>query len=91
MTREQREYEAKEEAKMRLEQQVEYVAARLEEAGKASSPLRARFLAEAMMTGGDTDFDKWLATPPAKAPETPQQASPKAPANTARNDYEPGR
>lgn len=89
LTREQREYEAKEEAKMQLEQQVEYVAARLEEAGKASTQRSARELAEAMMTGDDPDFGKWLATPPATA--APQQASPKAPANTARNDYEPGR
>lgn len=93
LTREQREYEAKEEAKMRLEQQVEYVAARLEEAGKASSPLRARFLAEAMMTGDDPDFDKWLATPPAEDQVVPLQACSKQPQrnHSGECDYEPGR
>ena len=70
----------KQEEELLAQRQVECVALRLVEAGEASSPLRGQFLAQNMIEGGDQEaFQRWLETPPAKAPEPPQKASEAAP------------
>jgi len=69
-----REEQNRQEAEFKLEQQIEYVAERLLEADIASSPLRARFLAEGMASGDDPDFAKWLNTPAPFTATTPEDS-----------------
>lgn len=77
---EQRAWARKQEQELELERQVEYVAQRLIEAGKAGGELRGRFLAENMLESGDHEtFKQWLQTPPATPPEAASKPAEPAP------------
>jgi len=72
---EQQAFKREQEQELLREQSIEYVAARLEESGEASTFLRGKYLAENMLSSGDHEtFMQWLKTPPKKD----QDASPEA-------------